>query len=686
MKERFKSRFSEKKRHIGLLGFLTVLVISVTFLGLAIPKIMAGDTQVSDLTLQGESKEQSIALTLKDEHPEDTKIVIPLPEGITYTSNSNPNIGVTYDELNKQVVIDWVEGEEKQVELQLEAEQEGRYDFTARTVRDGEPVTSIICSVVVDIIVREQGTGAKEVLEDGEILPTEELNQDFSEEEEQNKDTKATTRTNLANFYVDLPATAAYGGVGTLKIRPFAFDNFNGEEFALYNLYIAIPKGLSVDGGENALELAYKTFLDKNPVITSAPTVKFLGKSLEGREIYKIISNGSSTSAVSGMVDIPIKVTTDESITEIYSNSGKSVGTEEYSVLYAEIDDDSGLIEIPYYPIKNSNLTVLFDVGVENTKVASIEGDQFIRTMKLFKAKTQDTYILKEKYTGEVLATKKIEGIAGDSYARTGFIDQLQYWNELDIQLYDKDTYHIQEGEELTDQPIFTPNGTLGGNPNTIYDGNTYELYVNRFAKGVTVKYEDTSGNPIGDTVVLKGHVGDKYTTEQKEFKGYTFKEVKGITTGTLTDNLQSVSYIYSEHLLHFYSVPESLSFNETKISNRKYDIQREDINWKIIVEDDRPKKSNWRVTARLSEGFKDSSGNTLPDDILLFRKENQSDQWINSETEVNVFDGESNDKETLYDISWNQNEGPLLQVAPGTVKVGKYTADITWNLIDAPV
>ncbi|WP_285005843.1 WxL domain-containing protein [Lactococcus formosensis] len=70
----------------------------------------------------------------------------------------------------------------------------------------------------------------------------------------------------------------------------------------------------------------------------------------------------------------------------------------------------------------------------------------------------------------------------------------------------------------------------------------------------------------------------------------------------------------------------------------------------------------------------------------MLFRKENQSDQWINSETEVNVFDGESNDKETLYDISWNQNEGPLLQVAPGTVKVGKYTADITWNLIDAPV
>ncbi|MFK4886784.1 BspA family leucine-rich repeat surface protein [Lactococcus petauri] len=149
MKERFKSRFRERKGQIRLLGFLTLLVVSVSFLGLAIPKIMAGDTQVSDLILQGESKEQSITLTLKDEHPEDTKIVIPLPEGVTYTSNSNSNIGITYDELNKQLVIDWVEGAEKQVELQLEAEQEGHYDFTARTVRDGEPVTSLPWSVII---------------------------------------------------------------------------------------------------------------------------------------------------------------------------------------------------------------------------------------------------------------------------------------------------------------------------------------------------------------------------------------------------------------------------------------------------------------------------------------------------------------------------------------------------------
>lgn len=686
MKEKLKNKFKERKRQIGLLGFLTVLVLSVTFLGISIPKIMAGDTQVYDLTLQGESSEQSITLTLKDEQPEDTKIIVPLPEGVTYTSNSNPNIGVTYDELNKQLVIDWVEGEEKQVQLQLEAEQEGHYDFTARTVRDGEPVTSLICSVVISTLDKEEDTGSKEVLEDDEVLPTEELNQESSREEGEENATKVTTRTNLANFYVDLPATAAYGGVGTLKIRPFAFDNFNMEEFTLYNLYIAIPKGLSIDGGADALELAYKTFLDKNPVITSSPIVEFLGKSLEGREIYKIIPNGSSSSAVSGMVDIPIKVTTDGSITEIHSNSGTIEGTEEYSVLYAEIDDDSELIEIPYYPIKNSNLTVLFDVGVENTKVASIEGDQFIRTMKLFKAKTQDTYVLKEKYTGKVLATKTIEGIAGERYDRIGFVDQLHYWNELDVEQYDKDTYHIQEGEELSDSPIFIPSGTLGGDPNTLYDGNAYEIYVNSFAKDVTVQYEDTSGNPISDNIVLKGHVGDEYTTEQKAIPGYTFKKVDGPTTGKFTEQPQTITYIYVTDCLQFYNVPSELSFNETKISSKTETISRKDPNWKIIVEDTRLNKNNWRVTAKLAEPFKDSSGQPLQNDILLFRRSPQSNQWITSDNEINVFSGTSVEEEGLYDVSWKADEGPLIQVAPGTVKLGKYTGVINWNLIDAPV
>lgn len=218
MKQYIKNRFRERKRQIGLMSFLTVFVVSVTFLGLAIPKIMAGDTQVSDLLLQGESKEQSIALTLKDEHPEDTKIVIPLPEGVTYTSNSNSNIGVTYDELNKQLVIDWVEGEEKQLELQLEVEQEGQYDFTARTVRDGEPVTSLPCSVVVNIL--EEGN----IIENDSNEKEESLQKEEQSEESNDVAPKQTVEENESeeSRVVSSENTVAQGKLGT---APWVLDD-----------------------------------------------------------------------------------------------------------------------------------------------------------------------------------------------------------------------------------------------------------------------------------------------------------------------------------------------------------------------------------------------------------------------------------------------------------------------------
>ncbi|EHB6471280.1 MucBP domain-containing protein, partial [Enterococcus faecalis] len=48
----------------------------------------------------------------------------------------------------------------------------------------------------------------------------------------------------------------------------------------------------------------------------------------------------------------------------------------------------------------------------------------------------------------------------------------------------------------------------------------------------VTVHYEDDKGEKISDDVVLKGNVGDDYTSEQKAIPGYTFSKVEGTATG----------------------------------------------------------------------------------------------------------------------------------------------------------
>ncbi|WP_082078051.1 MucBP domain-containing protein [Levilactobacillus spicheri] len=66
----------------------------------------------------------------------------------------------------------------------------------------------------------------------------------------------------------------------------------------------------------------------------------------------------------------------------------------------------------------------------------------------------------------------------------------------------------------------------------------------------VTVHYQDEDGNPIADDVVLdNGHIGETYTTEQKDLDGYTFKEVQGNPTGEFTDQPQEVTYVYTANV-----------------------------------------------------------------------------------------------------------------------------------------
>ncbi|MGX7265158.1 MucBP domain-containing protein [Enterococcus crotali] len=60
----------------------------------------------------------------------------------------------------------------------------------------------------------------------------------------------------------------------------------------------------------------------------------------------------------------------------------------------------------------------------------------------------------------------------------------------------------------------------------------------------VVAHYVDTTGKEIKE-IVQTGTVGNPFTTEQLVFKGYTFKEVNGNSTGTFTKEEQQVTYVY---------------------------------------------------------------------------------------------------------------------------------------------
>ncbi|WP_282799098.1 MucBP domain-containing protein [Lactococcus lactis] len=73
---------------------------------------------------------------------------------------------------------------------------------------------------------------------------------------------------------------------------------------------------------------------------------------------------------------------------------------------------------------------------------------------------------------------------------------------------------------------------------------NSYNLEI---PANVTAKYVDTDGNKISEDVVKSGNVGDAYSTDQKTIDGYTFKEVQGSATGMFTDQVQTVTYVYTK-------------------------------------------------------------------------------------------------------------------------------------------
>ncbi|MFG5427874.1 MucBP domain-containing protein [Enterococcus faecalis] len=103
---------------------------------------------------------------------------------------------------------------------------------------------------------------------------------------------------------------------------------------------------------------------------------------------------------------------------------------------------------------------------------------------------------------------------------------------------------HIVGNESGTFQFLGANYGTTG-NPNV---SSSVVYYYKKTIEGkVTVKYVDESGKEISDSEILTGNVGESYTSTQKEITGYSFKEVQGNPTGKISEDDQTVTYVYTK-------------------------------------------------------------------------------------------------------------------------------------------
>ena len=86
---------------------------------------------------------------------------------------------------------------------------------------------------------------------------------------------------------------------------------------------------------------------------------------------------------------------------------------------------------------------------------------------------------------------------------------------------------------------------------NSTYINSRLNIHYYIPGEDVIVKYIDDS-NPsveLDDITHISGGIGEKYITSQKDFEGYTFKEVVGNATGVFTSEAQTVTYVYSKDI-----------------------------------------------------------------------------------------------------------------------------------------
>mgnify|MGYP003517785907 FL=1 len=112
-------------------------------------------------------------------------------------------------------------------------------------------------------------------------------------------------------------------------------------------------------------------------------------------------------------------------------------------------------------------------------------------------------------------------------------------------------------------------------NSNNLNVNASFSITFGYVASDLTVKYQDISGNKIADFKTVSGNVGEAYDVSTDTYKqninGYTFKEVQGQTTGTLSDQGQTVTYVYTKNPVE--AKPLTVRYHDTaseKIADSK--------------------------------------------------------------------------------------------------------------------
>lgn len=149
-----------------------------------------------------------------------------------------------------------------------------------------------------------------------------------------------------------------------------------------------------------------------------------------------------------------------------------------------------------------------------------------------------------------------------------------------------------------------------------LLDSDEVEV-VYYFAKNtsIIVRYVDSDLNKeLINSITIDGYDGKEYTTERKEFVGYTFKEVKGTTAGKMNLSEAEVVYYYTKYVPEVHIDISSFTNDNTNTDNTYSTTTYENVSSKGIDNNSSNNKTN-NANTYVSNNNANTNTNTTKND-----------------------------------------------------------------------
>lgn len=196
------------------------------------------------------------------------------------------------------------------------------------------------------------------------------------------------------------------------------------------------------------------------------------------------------------------------------------------------------------------------------------------------------------------------------------------------------------------------------------------------------------TGKPNSEIILTINHEEYRGSTDENgEFTIDIPQQIAGtVVAGVIIDERDVISdiieVIIQQGTLTFHKVPETLLFESTSIKSGTVTIPRKNSDWTIQIKDTRGEGSPWQLFAQMEEPLKSEKSQHILENALVFVDSESPSQSLANK--VKVFDGIT-DLNTITNIQWEPNQGPLLELDPIHALAESYSTNIRWTLMDAP-